>query len=111
MAGSIPKDFGHNWMGHSIRHWEGDTLVADTIGLNDLTWLDRAGHVHSDVLHLVERLQRAGDKLLLNITFGDPKAYTMPFTAQKTYQLKPKWELEEAITYEDKILGRTAPLQ
>ena len=106
-----PKDFGHNWMGHSIGHWEGDTLVVDTIGLNDLTWLDKAGHVHSDELHLIERLQRVGDKLLLNITFDDPKAFTMPFTARKTYQLKPNWELEEAITCEDKILGRTVPLQ
>ena len=106
-----PKDFGHNWMGHSIGHWEGDTLVADTIGLNDLTWLDRAGHVHSDELHLVERLQRAGDKLMLNILFDDPKAFTMPFTARKTYQLKPNWDLEEAITCEDKLLGRPVPLQ
>jgi hypothetical protein len=107
-----PKDFGHNWMGHSIGHWEGDTLVADTIGLNDLTWLDKAGHVHTDALHLIERLQRVGpDKLVLNITFDDPKTFTMPWSAKKTFQLKPKMEIEEEILCEDKFLGKTVPLR
>jgi hypothetical protein len=91
-----PKDFGHNWMGHSIGYWEGDTLVMDTIGLNDLTWLDKAGHVHSDQLHLIERLQRVRqDRLLLTITFDDPKTFTMPWTARRNYKLEPTWEIEE----------------
>jgi hypothetical protein len=107
-----PKDFGHNWMGHSTGHWEGDTLVADTIGLNDLTWLDKAGHVHSDQLHLTERLRRIGqDRLELDITFDDPKTFTMPWTARKIFQLKPNWDLEEEILCEDKFLGKTVPLR
>jgi hypothetical protein len=107
-----PKDFGHNWMGHSIGHWEGDTLVVDTIGLNDLTWLDKAGHVHSDQLHLIERLQRtAPDKLHLDITFDDPKTFTKPWSAKKTFQLKPNMELEEEILCEDKFLGKMVPLR
>ena len=105
-----PKDWGHNWMGHSIGHWEGDTLVADTIGLNDLTWLDKAGHVHSDALHLIERFQRTNDKLWLTITFDDPKAFTMPWTARKMFQLKPNWDLEEGVLCEDKYLGKSIPL-
>jgi hypothetical protein len=104
-----PKDFGHNWMGHSIGHWEGDTLVVDTIGMNDLTWLDKAGHVHSDELHLIERLQRVGDKLFFNITFDDPKAFTTQWTARKTFQLKPHWELEEVVLCEDKYMGKSLP--
>ena len=105
-----PKDFGHNWMGHSIGHWEADTLVVDTIGLNDLTWLDKAGHVHSDALHLIERFQRTNDKLWLTITFDDPKAFTMPWTARKMFQLKPNWDLEEGVLCEDRYLGRSIPL-
>jgi hypothetical protein len=93
-----PKDFGHNWMGHSIGHWEGNTLVVDTIGLNDKTWLDKAGHVHSDQLHLIERLTRiAPDRLLLNITIDDPKAFTMPWSTRRTYKLEPTWDIEEGL--------------
>jgi hypothetical protein len=106
-----PKDWGHNWMGHSIGHWEGDTLVIDTIGVNDLTWLDKSGHVHSDQLHLIERLQRVNDKLSLAITFDDPKAFTMPWSARKNFVLKPGWELEEAPTCGDEFVGAGVPLR
>jgi hypothetical protein len=107
-----PKDFGHNWMGHSIGHWEGDTLVTDTIGLNDLTWLDKAGHVHSDQLHLIERLRRVEPgKLRLDITFDDPKTFTKQWTAFRYFYLKPDWEIEEEILCEDKFLGRMVPLR
>ena len=107
-----PKDFGHNWMGHSIGHWEGDTLVADTIGLNDLTWLDKAGHVHSDQLHLIEKLQRvAPDKLRLDITFDDPKTFTKPWSAFRYFYLKPDWQIEEEILCEDNFIGKPIPLR
>ena len=45
-----------SWMGWSNGHWEGDTLVIDTTGFNDLSWFDRAGNFHSDALHVVERI-------------------------------------------------------
>jgi hypothetical protein len=106
-----PKDFGHNWMGHSIGHWEGDTLVVDTIGLNDKTWLDYAGHVHSDQLHLIERLTRVGDRMTLEITFDDPKAFTEPWSGRVFYMLRPDWDLEEEVACEDRFLGRTIPLR
>src|SRR5713101_7440245 len=54
---SHPKDVDPTWFGDSIGKWEGDTLVVDTIGLNDRTWLDTAGHEDSDQVHLVERFQ------------------------------------------------------
>jgi hypothetical protein len=107
-----PKNFGHNWMGHSIGHWEGDTLVADTIGLNDLTWFDKAGHVHSDQLHLVERLRRVEPgKLRLDITFDDPKTFTKTWSAFRYFYLRPDWELDEEILCDDKFLGRSIPLR
>jgi len=87
---------GPQWMGDSIGHWEGDTLVADTVNFNDKTWLDRMGHPHSDALHVVERIRRMDhDHLVNDITIEDPKAYTKPWTAHLPFVLKPKWTLAE----------------
>jgi len=70
---------GPLWMGDSVGHWEGDTLVADTVNFNDKTWLDRMGHPHSEALHVVERLKRVDhDHLVDDITFEDSKAYSNP---------------------------------
>jgi hypothetical protein len=83
------------WMGSSIGHWEGDTLVVDTANFNDRTWLDRVGHPHSDQLHLVERFRRTDhDHLVDDITIDDPKAYTKPWTARLKFRLRP-WKLTE----------------
>jgi hypothetical protein len=88
---------GPLWMGDSIGHWEGDTLVADTANFTDKTWLDRMGHPHSDALHVIERFRRIDhDHLVDDITIEDPKAYTKPWTARLPYVLKPKWTLAEA---------------
>jgi hypothetical protein len=87
---------GPLWMGDSIGHWEGDTLVADTVNFNDKTWLDRIGHPHSDALHVVERFRRKDhEHLELDITIEDPKAYTMPWTTHIEFGLRPKWTLQE----------------
>jgi hypothetical protein len=87
---------GPLWMGDSIGHWEGDTLVADTVNFNDKTWLDRIGHPHSNALHLVERFRRKDHEHLdLDITIDDAKAYTKPWTTQIEFMLKPKWTLAE----------------
>jgi hypothetical protein len=88
---------GPLWMGDSIGHWEGDTLVADTANFNDKTWLDRMGHPHSEALHVVERIRRVDhDHLVDDITIDDPKAYTKPWAAHLPYVLKPEWTLAEA---------------
>jgi hypothetical protein len=87
---------GPLWMGDSIGHWEGDTLVADTVNFNDKTWLDRVGHPHSDALHVVERIQRVDhDHLEDEITIDDRKAYAKPWTGRIVFALKPKWTLAE----------------
>lgn len=84
------------WMGDSIGHWEGDTLVADTMNFNGKTWIDRIGHPHSEALHVIERIRRIDrDHLVDDITIDDPKAYTKPWTAHLPFVLKPKWTLAE----------------
>jgi hypothetical protein len=63
-------------MGHSIGRYDGDTLVVDTIGLNDKPWIDLQGHPQSDALHLVERIRRVNQKSLeVEVAIDDPKAY------------------------------------
>jgi hypothetical protein len=87
---------GPSWMGDSIGHWEGDTLVVDTVNFNDKTWIDRVGHPHSDALHLVERIRRIDHGHLVDdITIEDPKAYTKPWTAHLDFVLRPTWTLGE----------------
>jgi hypothetical protein len=91
-------DLGPTWLGDAIGHWEGDTLVVDTIGFNDKTWLDRAGHPHSADLHLVERIKRVDENTLTNdITIEDPKAYTKPWGGQITFAAHPKWNITEMV--------------
>ena len=69
------------WMGHSIGRWEGDTLVVDTIGMREETWLDTSGFEHSDKLCMTERFQKTGpDTIRLTVTIDDPVFYTKPFT-------------------------------
>jgi hypothetical protein len=89
-------DLPPTWMGDSIGKWEGDTLVADTTNFNDKTWLDRIGHPHSADLHVIERFRRVGnDKLQIELTIEDPKAYTKPWTAHLYYSLQKDWSLLE----------------
>ena len=69
-----------SWMGWSNGHWEGDTLVVDTTGFNDLSWFDRAGNFHSDALHVVERYTATSpDHLLYEATIEDPNVFTRPW--------------------------------
>ena len=91
-----PDDVIPTYMGHSIGKWEGDTLVVDTIGFNEKTWLDRDGHQHSDQLHVMERFHRVDrDNLQIDITMEDPKALVKPWVTQLNFQLKPDWDIME----------------
>jgi hypothetical protein len=84
------------WEGDSIGHWDGDTLVVDSIAFNDKTRLDTLGHPHSDQLHVIQRFSRAdATHLAYEVTVDDPKAYTKPWTNKRSFTLKPKWELME----------------
>jgi hypothetical protein len=93
-----PKDLDLTWMGDSIGRWEGNTLVVDTVGLNDKTWLDQVGHPHSDALHVIERLRRTdADTLEDDVTIDDPKAYKKPWTGQQMFKRRPTWHLLEYV--------------
>ena len=98
-------DLVPSWMGDSIGRWEGDTLVVDTVGFNDKTWLDGEGLPHSDALHLVERIRRVGhDAMTIDFVIDDPKAYTKPWTAHNAFELKAGWNIGEVVC-EDDILN------
>lgn len=79
---SPPKNMEPAFLGDSVGQWEGDTLVVDTAGLKDApwTWLDTAGHQHSDVLHVIERFERNSDTIRYQYTIDDPKMYSVPWT-------------------------------
>lgn len=91
-------DLQLSWQGHSIGRWDGDTLVVDTVGFNDLTWFDNYGHVHSDKMHVTERFTRVDlGHLRASVTVDDPGAYARPFTLSYTAELMPNTELMEYI--------------
>ncbi len=95
------------WYGHSIGHWEGDTLVIDTVGYNDRFWFDSRGTPHTEQLHTIERFSRPNYGTLINdFTLEDPGAYSRPvqlrFTARRVRQ---DVELMEDICTEDNQAG------
>jgi len=75
------------WMGSSIGKWEGDALVVDTVGINERSWLDTAGHEHSDKLHMTERFRLSDANTLEHIvTYDDPVFFVKPFTTRRLFK-------------------------
>ena len=98
----LPHDPNPAWMGYSVGRWEGDTLVVNTTGYNDRTWLDLSGHPHSDALRVTERFHRTDfGHMDLQITFEDPKAYLKPWTIAVKVSYVPDTELLEYICAEN----------
>lgn len=90
------------YLGYSIGHWEGDTLVVETRGFNENTWLDYYGHPHTDMLHVVERWTRPNKQTLhYEATITDPGAYTRPFTVAWDIPWRADAELPEYICQEN----------
>lgn len=80
-----------SFMGDSTGQWEGDTLVVDTIGINDRTWLDSNGIEHSDRLHLTERFTKVGpDTINYEVTYDDPLFFTKPWTVKLPLVRQPE---------------------
>jgi len=98
-----PADPDPSWYGHSIGHFEGKTLVVDTVGYNDLSWFDFKGHPHTERLHTVERYTFNGpNKLVDQVMIEDPGAYEKPFQVTFTAERAPAgFELMEYICQEN----------
>jgi hypothetical protein len=95
---TIPRAPVDTWMGYSGGKWEGDTLVIDSKGFNDTSWLDRAGNFHSEALHVVERITPiSADALRYEATLDDPKVYTRPWKISMPLyrRLEPNLQLLE----------------
>jgi hypothetical protein len=97
-----PKDPEPSWLGYSIGKWDGDTLVVETTGFNDKTWLDGFGHPHSDAMKVTERFRRRDfGHMDIEIVIDDPKAYTKPLRYLQPQRLEPDTELIEYICNEN----------
>jgi hypothetical protein len=83
-----PEDPDPQYWGDSIGWYEnGDTLVIDSVGFNDRSWLDQMGHPHTEKLHVIERYKRVDANTLdFLVTIDDPGAYTKPFDSHRTFK-------------------------
>jgi hypothetical protein len=96
------KDPNPTWMGYSVGRWDGDSLVVDTTGFNDRTWLDVTGHPHTEALRVTERFRRLDTgRMQLQMTLDDPKTYTRPWTISVNMQFMPDTELLEFVCNEN----------
>jgi len=97
-----PRDPNPSFLGDSVGRWEGDTLVTDAVGFNEATWLDQAGHPHTEALHIVERFTRTNEATLhYQVTIDDRHAYTAPWTTSYTIPWVAGAELLEYICQEN----------
>jgi hypothetical protein len=97
-----------SFMGDSVGHWEGDTMVVDTVGVDDRTWIDEQGIIHSLGMHVVERIRKIDNSQTIEdlITVTDPKYFTRPWTYRNTYAWRPDVRLTEYFCEEN---NRNAP--
>ena len=107
---SHPKNLDTSYLGHSIGHWEGDTLVVDVIGLNEETWLggglpgdQKYTSIHSDQEHVIERWTRTGDTIAYEATVEDPVMFTRPWvmTPRQIKIAAPSDEILEGLCVPD----------
>jgi len=92
----LPVDPFPSWMGYSTGKWERDTLVVDTAGFNDKTWLDIRGHQHSEALRVRERFRRRDfGHLDIEVTVNDPIVLSKPVTVNFTVLIIPNSDILE----------------
>jgi hypothetical protein len=93
-----PKDPNPDWLGDSIGHWEAGTLVVDSVGFNDKTWLDDFGHPHTERLHVVEKFTRTSPQSMkYEVVMDDPGANIQSWTAGSTFSFRAHGKLAEDI--------------
>jgi hypothetical protein len=99
----VPENRASTYFGYSLGRWEGDTLVVDTKGFVNDTWLDFRGHPSTDSLHIVERyLRRDFGHMEIQFTIDDAKTYAKPWTVSMSFDLLPDTELIEHICENEK---------
>jgi hypothetical protein len=99
-----PDDIIPGYMGNSVGHWEGDTLVVDVTGFNDKTWLAGTGTFHSDALHIVERYTRMDkDQINYQATMDDPNVFTKPWTIHSSIMLREGTRIQESVCAENNL--------
>jgi hypothetical protein len=100
-ARPLPADPQPSWNGYSSGKWDGDTLVADTMGFQERSWIDAMGHPRSELMHITERFRRRDfGHMDLEVTFDDPTYYTRAFTVRAALRLLPDSDVLEAICAE-----------
>jgi hypothetical protein len=101
----LPKqddDLDPQWLGYSAGRWEGKTLVIDTVGFNDKTWLDYSGLPHSDKLKVQERYRlKDANTIEGQVTITDPETFARPWTTGFTLVRKPNYEMKESVCVRD----------
>jgi hypothetical protein len=104
----LPEIKEQTWLGYSTGKWEGDTLVVETIGFHDRSWLDNPGHPHSEAMRVTERFKRRDfGHLDIQITIDDPKTYTKPWSADAHFDIAADSELLESICENEKDYENT----
>jgi len=106
----LPADPSRTWQGYSVGRWEGDTLVIESVGFNDNSWLGWEGYFHTDKMEVTERFRREGDLLFYNFTVNDPDVLMEPWTSY-TYvrRLNPNpARQDEAAQCDERDLGLLA---
>lgn len=97
-----PEDPDPTFMGHSIGHWEDDTLVIDTVGFTPDTPLSGGGVKHSEKMHIVERIRLVEPDLLeIEVTIDDPEALAEPWVRVNRYARHSDWTIAEYICQEN----------
>jgi hypothetical protein len=98
----LPNDPNPSFMGYSVGHWEGDTLIVESTGFNDRTWLDLAGHPHTEALRITERFRRRDfGHMEIVETLDDRKAFTKPFAIAIQAEIVPDTEILEYVCAEN----------
>jgi hypothetical protein len=98
----LPKNPNPTWRGYSVGRWEGDTLVIETAGFNDVGWLDQVGHPRSESLHVTERFRRIDfGHMQFQITFDDPETLVRPLTISLPVTYMPDTEMQESVCNEN----------
>jgi len=113
MDEAMPQTVEPTFLGTSVGHWEGDTLVVETKGIKDVTWIDEVGIIHGNQLKVTERIRKIEDGEALEdlIKIEDPEFFTRPWFMRDTYAWRPDMRISEYVCEENNrnmpVNGRT----